>query len=217
MKGSSMTTSSMTPKAIPRSASRSRGVVQRLRSRRRRRGALFVEALAVVLTIGFLLACISWFHSVYRTKGDTFAAARLDAWQRALPGCPLGAAETLLERSGERTSRAPGNGAFSDELQLRTQTTITCNEPAARDEPSLADALDSLYELVPWQPVDMARWFFGSGEPFAGMFSAVEFVGRSVNAAVLEVSNARDTLADRLGDVLAWTEQAVAGAFDWLL
>jgi hypothetical protein len=205
-----------TPKAISSGARRRGSLRLRLRSHRHQRGALFVEALSVVLTIGVLLACISWFHSVYRTKGDTFAAARLEAWQRALPGCPLSAAETLFERSGERTSRAPSNGAFPGDLALSTQTTITCNEPAARDEPSLAYALDSLYELVPWQPIDMTRWFFGSGSYFAGMFGAVEFVGRSVNAATLEATNSRDTLADRLGDVLAWTHEVAAGAFEWM-
>src|SRR5689334_21788590 len=77
------------------------------RARRRQRGALFIEGLAVALTIGFLLAVISWFHSIYHVKGETLAAARLDAWQRARAGCQLVAAETLLDQRGTRSSVAP--------------------------------------------------------------------------------------------------------------
>lgn len=193
-----------------------RGTLARVVARRRQRGALFIEGLSVVLTIGFLLAVISWFHAVYRTKADTLAAARLEAWQRARAGCEWVAAETLLDRRGERTSVAPGNGAFPGGLALQTRSIITCNEPRAGDEPSLASALDSLAARVPWQPVDMARWFLSASEPFAGLLGSMEFLGRSVSAAALEVSNARDTLAEQLGGVLAWTEQAAAGAFEWM-
>jgi hypothetical protein len=193
-----------------------RGTLARLVARRRQRGALFIEGLAVVLTIGFLLAVISWFHSVYHTKADTLAAARLEAWQRARAGCDWVAAETLLDRRGARTSVAPGNGAFPGGLALQTRSIVTCNEPPAGDEPSLADALDSLHALVPWQPVDMARWFFAGSEPFAGLLGAMDFVGRSVSAAALEVSNARGTLAERLGGVLARTQQAAASALEWM-
>jgi hypothetical protein len=193
-----------------------RGTLARVRARRRQRGALFIEALSVVSTIGFLLAIISWFHSVYHTKADTLAAARLEAWQRARAGCDWVAAETLLDQRGARTSVAPGNGAFPGGLALQTRSIVTCNEPPAGDEPSLAGALDSLYALVPWRPEDMASWFFATSEPFAGLLGPMEFVGRSVSSAALEVSNARDVLAAQLGGVLAWTEQAAAGAFEWV-
>jgi hypothetical protein len=185
------------------------------RARRRQRGALFVEGLSVVLTIGFLLAVISWFHSVYHTKADTLAAARLEAWQRARAGCRLAAAETLFDRRGERSSLAPGNGAFAGGLELHTRSIVTCNEPPASDEQSLLGAIDSLHALVPWQPEDMVRWLFGSSEPFAGLIGAMEFVGRAVSSAALEVSNARGALVERLGDVLAQAEELAAGAFEW--
>jgi len=192
------------------------GALGRARARRRQRGALFVEALSVVLTIGLLLAVMSWFHSVYRTKGDTIAAARLEAWQRARAGCRMVAAETLFGERAERKRLAPGNGAFPGGLELQTRSIVTCNEPPAGDEATLASALDSLHELVPWQPVDMGGWLFGSSEPFAGLFGAMEFVGRSVSFAEREVSNARDILGERLGDALGWAEQAAAGAFEWM-
>jgi hypothetical protein len=195
---------------------RGRGLLQRVRARRGQRGALFIEGLAVVLTIGFLLAVISWFHSVYRTKGETLAAARLEAWQRALVGCRLVAAETLLEHGGERTSVAPGNAAFPAGLTLRTRSIVTCNEPPAGDEPSLASALDSLDAIAPWQPVDMGGWFYGSSAPLSGLTRATEFVGRAVSAAAAAVSNARGALAEPLGEAFAWTEQAAEGAFEWM-
>lgn len=193
-----------------------RGALRRARARARQRGASFVEGLAVVLTIGFLLAVISWFHSVYRTKGDTLAAARLDAWQRARAGCAMVAADTLFSERGARTSFAQGNGAFPDGLQLQTRSILTCNEPPARDETSLAGALDSLSHIVPWQPADMSAWLFGFEPPFAALTGALEFVGRSVSSAAREVSNARGVLADRIGDALDWTERALAGAFEWM-
>lgn len=210
-----VSTISTSPQGSGRCAS-ARRVLQRARARRRQRGALFIEGLAVVLSIGFLLAVSSWFHTLYRTKGDTLAAARLEAWQRARAGCRLVTADTLLDQSGRRALIAPGNGAFPDGTPLQTRAIVTCNEPPAGDEPSVPDALDSLYALVPWQPVDMARWIFGSSEPFAGMLGAMAFVGRSVSSAEREVSNARAALADRLGDVLGWTEEAAAGALEWM-
>jgi len=207
-------------KAVQARSARSRALaprtLARLRARRRERGALFIEALSVVLTIGFLLAVISWFHSVYHTKADTLAAARLEAWQRARAGCDWVAAETLLDRRGARTAVATGNGAFPGGLALETRSIVTCNEPPAGDEPSLAGALDSLHARVPWQPVDMASWFFATSEPFAALLGPMQFVGRAVSAAALEVSNARDALAEPLGDVLAWLDQAAAGAFEWM-
>jgi hypothetical protein len=199
-----------------RGSALARGTLARVVARRRQRGALFIEGLSVVLTIGFLLAVISWFHSVYRTKADTLAAARVEAWQQARVGCRWVAAETLLDQQASRTSVAPGNGAFPGGLALQTRSIVTCNEPPAGDEASLAGALDSLHTLVPWQPVDMASWFFAGSEPFAALLGPMEFVGRSVSAAEQEVSNARDALAVPLGDAFAWLEQAAAGAFDWM-
>lgn len=199
-----------------RGSALARGTLARVVARRRQRGALFIEGLSVVLTIGFLLAVISWFHSVYRTKADTLAAARVEAWQRARAGCRWVAAETLLDQRGASTSVAPGNGAFPGGLALQTGSIVTCNEPPAGDEASLAEALDSLHALVPWQPVDMASWFFAGTEPFAAVLGGMEFVGRSVSAAQLEVSNARDTLAEELGDAFVWLELAAVGAFDWI-
>jgi hypothetical protein len=193
-----------------------RGTLARVVARRRQRGALFIEGLSVVLTIGFLLAVISWFHSVYRTKADTLATARVEAWQQARAGCRWVAAERLLDQQGTRTSVAPGNGAFPGGLALQTRSIVTCNEPPAGDEASLAGALDSLHALVPWQPVDMASWFFAGSEPFAALLGAMEFVGRAVSAAELEVSSARDTLAEQLGDAFVWLEQAAVGAFEWM-
>lgn len=205
--------------ARPRSArdrALARSPLARVTARRRQRGVLFIEALSVVMTIGFLLAVISWFHSVYHTKADTLAAARLEAWQRARAGCRWVAAETLLDRRGTRASVAPGNGAFPAGLALQTTSIVTCNEPPARDEPSLASALDSLYALVPWQPVDMSRWFSGASEPFAELGAAMDFVGRSVSAALQQVSSARETLAGPLSDAVGWTEQAAARAVEWV-
>ncbi|HTV23974.1 MAG TPA: hypothetical protein VMG12_35025 [Polyangiaceae bacterium] len=198
------------------SRARARHALERVRGRRRQRGALFIEGLAVMLAIGFLLAVISWFHTVYRTKGDTLAGARLEAWTRARAGCRLVSADALLEQRGERGRVALGNGVFPDGMPLETRAIVTCNEPPAGDEPSLSAALDSLYSLVPWQPVDMRRWFFGASEPFAGMLGAMAFVGRSVSSAEREVSSAHAVLADRLGDMIGWADEAAAGALEWM-
>lgn len=193
-----------------------RAWLARARARRQRRGASFVEGLAVVLAMAFLLAVLSWFHSVYRAKGDTLAAARLDAWQRALAGCRMRAAEALSAQASERASIVPKRGAAPDTVVLQTRSVVTCNELPAGAETGLAGALDALGERVPMQPVDMDRWLSGAAEPFAGFAGALDVVGRSLSVAARDVSNARDALAAELGDAAEWTEQRVDGALEWM-
>jgi hypothetical protein len=189
--------------------------LRRRRARRRERGVMLAESLFVLLTMGVLLACSLVFHSVYSAKIETLAIARLGAWVEATKGCRLEAADKLLERSAEHTTLALGNGAVPGTWLLRTRTIVTCNDPPAGDEVSLAQMLDSLYQLIPWRPVDMMRWFFGS-ELFGGMFGPLQSLGDFLRLAAEEVSKAQKPLVDRLGDVLALTQQALAGAFDWV-
>jgi hypothetical protein len=191
------------------------GALQRLRARRRQRGVMFAESLFVLLTMAVFLACTLVFHSAYAAKSETLAFARREAWTQALAGCRVEAADELLERSSEHAALAFGNGAVPGVWQFRTRTIVTCDEPRAGNEASLAQMLDTLYQLVPWRPVDMMRWFFGS-ELFGGMFGPLQSVGDFLHLAAEEVSNAQRSLTDRLGDVLALTQQALAGAFDWV-
>jgi hypothetical protein len=206
--------------AAPKSISASRveclGTRWRVRARRSQRGSMFIEAMSTLLTTAILLACVARFHSVYRTAGEALAASRLAAQERAYGGCELEAAEKVRQMIGQGTSRAPGIGAFPTALRHDVRMSFACNEPRARDEPHLAQVLDSLSELVKLQPVRMLTWFSGATQLFPGMSSALDFVTTGVSSFSAQVSGARDFLAGRLGDVLAWTHEVVAGVFDWV-
>jgi hypothetical protein len=203
------------------STTRERGARQalaRARRRRRERGTLFIEALFVTLVMGAMLASISFFHGGYHAKAETQQRARALAWVPALAGCELQSPEILAAaQPAEVTLTAAGNGMHPRALVLATRTTVTCNEPSRRKDVTLADALDTLRKIVPWgQPIDMARWFFGASQPFAGMYGALEFLGRWVTFASDGVSQSLAVLAPRFAEVTDWLTRATQGALDWV-
>jgi hypothetical protein len=156
------------------------------------------------------------FHSVHSTAGRALAASRLEGWQRAYAGCKLEAADEVRQMIGQGTSRAPGIGAFPAAIRYDVQTPISCNEPPAGDEPSLAHVLNSLRQFVDLQPVEMLTWLFGASELFPGMSAALSFVGNAVNSFSNTISNAHGALASLSADVLTWVQEAAAGALEWL-
>ena len=72
----------------------------RTRSRRRSRGAVFVEGIIVASTLTLLLTCAVFFHRLYSAKITTMAEAREQAWAQSLPGCGGGMVMGLLDNIG---------------------------------------------------------------------------------------------------------------------
>lgn len=61
--------------------------IARIRSRRRSRGAIFVEAIIVSAMLCMMMAGALFFHRLYAMKMKTQRESRAAAWGQALPGC----------------------------------------------------------------------------------------------------------------------------------
>jgi hypothetical protein len=66
----------------------SHAALSHLRSARRQRGAIFVEAVIVTTMLTILFAGGVFFHRLYSAKIRAVREARLVAWQQAEEGCP---------------------------------------------------------------------------------------------------------------------------------
>jgi threonine dehydrogenase-like Zn-dependent dehydrogenase len=64
-----------------------RELLQRVRRRRRGRGAVLVEGTIVIAMLMIMMASALFFHRLYAVKLETMRMSRAAAWSKALPGC----------------------------------------------------------------------------------------------------------------------------------
>jgi hypothetical protein len=86
-------------------------MIERLRSRRRGRGAIFVESIVVISMMMIMMGGGLFFHRLYAMKLRTIRQSRVAAWTKALPGCnsAIGLA-AVWQAVG--LANAASNGAF---------------------------------------------------------------------------------------------------------
>lgn len=86
--------------------------VANFRTRRAKRGVVFVEAVVVSILLMLLLAGGLFFHRLYAKKMETIRSARSTVWVEALEGC--GYNMTAAEAFQHVTGGAPSSEALPD-------------------------------------------------------------------------------------------------------
>lgn len=88
-----------------------RVMLERLRARRRSRGAVLVEGAIVIAMLMIMMASALFFHRLYAMKLATMRQSRAAAWSKALPGCNSAIGLAALWQAVGLTNAAAG-GAF---------------------------------------------------------------------------------------------------------
>jgi hypothetical protein len=112
-----------------------------MRSARKQRGAIFVEAVIVSLLLMIFFAGAVFFHRMYNAKIQAVRQARLMAWQAAEEGCPsaFGVGQLFnliaIDRCTDETCSVGGLDTETDEtppwLELGAKTSDVAHSVTA--------------------------------------------------------------------------------------
>ena len=125
---------------VTQAVSRSRALRSAMAARRARAGLVYIETLAVCGVLAILLAGTGFTFALFSAKLDTVYAARREAWERAMPGCPWQSACERPRMSGAARGAVQSSFEQSWASRLETSTVVSCNEPSREDD-SLKDVL----------------------------------------------------------------------------